>query len=46
MKILGEPLPNQEKASTIDWDHQKNFEFEYQVGMVEDFKYHLSSMLR
>ena len=43
LKILGEPIPNQEKALTIDWEAQKNFEFEYQIGMVEDFNYDLSS---
>jgi trigger factor len=42
LKILGEPLPNQEKARTIDWDSQKDFEFEYQIGMVDDFSYDLS----
>jgi trigger factor len=43
LKILGEPLPNQDKARTIDWDSQKDFEFEYQVGMVDDFSYNLSA---
>jgi trigger factor len=46
LKILGEPLPNQEKALTIDWDVQKNFEFEYQIGMVDDFPYDLSSKVK
>ena len=46
LKILGEPLPNQEKASAIDWDEQKNFEFEYQIGMVDDFKYDLSQKVK
>jgi trigger factor len=43
LKILGDPLPNNEKAMGIDWDSQKDFEFEYQIGMVEDFSYDLSS---
>ncbi len=43
LKILGEPLPNQDKAQTIDWETQKTFDFEYQIGMVEEFKYDLSS---
>jgi trigger factor len=43
LKILGEPLPNQEKSTEIDWDVQKDFEFEYQIGLVEDFSYELSS---
>lgn len=46
LRILGDPLPNQEKASTIDWDTQKNFEFEFQVGMVEDFQYELSAKVK
>lgn len=46
LKILGEPLPDQEKAMGIDWDSQKDFEFEYQIGMVEDFSYDLSSKVK
>jgi trigger factor len=46
LKILGEPIPNQEKALTIDWDAQKSFEFEYQIGMVEEFSYDLSSKVK
>ena len=46
LRILGDPIPNQEKASTIDWDIQKDFEFEFQIGMVEDFKYDLSSKVK
>jgi trigger factor len=42
LKILGEPIPNQEKSTEIDWDAQKEFEFEYQIGLVEDFTYDLS----
>ena len=43
LKIIGDPIPNHEKARTIDWDIQKDFEFEYQIGMVEDFTYDLSN---
>jgi trigger factor len=46
LKIIGEPLPNQNKAAAIDWDQQKNFEFEYQIGMVEDFKYDVSNNVK
>jgi trigger factor len=46
IKILGEPIPNQDKASAIDWEAQKNFEFEYQIGMVDDFKYELSQKVK
>ena len=46
LRILGDPLPNQEKARTIDWDLQKEFEFEFRVGMVEDFHYELSEKVK
>jgi len=46
IKILGDPLPNQEKAKGIDWETQKDFEFEYQIGMVEDFKYEVTSKVK
>ncbi|MBL0745209.1 trigger factor [Chryseolinea lacunae] len=46
LKILGEPLPNQDKASTIDWEVQKNFEFEYLIGLVDEFSYDLSSKVK
>lgn len=46
LKIIGEPLPNREKANTIDWDTQKDFEFEYEIGIAEDFKYDLSSKVK
>ena len=37
LKIIGEPLPNKESATTIDWDTQTEFEFEYNIGLVDDF---------
>ncbi len=46
IKILGDPLPDQEKAGGIDWEGQKDFEFEYQIGMVDDFNYELSSKVK
>jgi trigger factor len=42
LKIIGDPLPDLEKSRDIDWEAQKDFEFDYQIGMVEDFKYELS----
>ncbi|MCZ8356001.1 MAG: trigger factor [Cyclobacteriaceae bacterium] len=46
LRILGEPLPNLEKSRNIDWETQKDFEFEYQVGIVADFSYELSSKVK
>jgi trigger factor len=42
LRILGDPMPNQEKGYAIDWDNQKDFEFEFQIGLVEDFQVDLS----
>ena len=46
LKIIGEPLPNRDKADQIDWENQKDFEFEYQIGIAEDFKYELSTKVK
>jgi trigger factor len=46
LKIIGDPLPNHDKTRDIDWDGQKDFEFEYQIGMVDDFKYELSPSVK
>ncbi|WP_373497334.1 trigger factor [Aquiflexum sp.] len=35
-KILGDPLPEVENADKIDWKSQKEFEFQYKIGFVED----------
>lgn len=42
IQLIGEPLPNMEKAAQIDWDNQKEFEFDYAIGMVDEFSYDLS----
>jgi trigger factor len=46
LKILGEPLPNQEDAAKIDWDNQKDFEFEYTLGLVEEFEIPLNDKFK
>ncbi|MEO1097909.1 MAG: trigger factor [Bacteroidota bacterium] len=43
IQLIGEPLPDQEKANQIDWEAQKEFEFDYDIGMVSDFTYDVSS---
>lgn len=37
IQILGEPLPNLDKASAIDWDSATEFDFEYNIGVATDF---------
>lgn len=43
IQILGEPIPELEKIKNIDWETQSDFEFEYTIGIVDDFKYDLSA---
>lgn len=43
LNIIGEPLPNRDQVNTIDWDNQKDFDFEYNIGLVEDFEVDLST---
>ncbi len=35
-KILGEPLPVEKEDNSIDWKTQKNFDFEYKIGFVDN----------
>ncbi len=44
LKIVGEPLPNYDDAESIDWENQKEFEFVYEVGFVNDFTYDLDNL--
>lgn len=46
IKLIGEPLPNHEKNKDIDWDNQKDFEFEYNIGLIDDFKYNLEHKIK
>ncbi len=42
LKIIGEPIPRQESTQNIDWDTQTEFDFEYHIGLVDDFKLDVS----
>lgn len=34
IQILGEPLPNQEKIESLDWESGSEFDFEYNIGIA------------
>ena len=42
-RILGDPLPVIEDADKIDWKAQKEFEFQYRIGFVDEVTVDLSS---
>jgi trigger factor len=37
LNVLGEPLPNEEKQTIIDWDTQSDFSFVFDVAMAPAF---------
>ncbi|BDC98303.1 trigger factor [Persicobacter psychrovividus] len=39
LQIIGQPLPNVENNANIDWETQKEFEFSYSIGLVNDITY-------
>jgi len=43
IKIIGEPLPVEKSADAIDWETQKEFDFEFSIGMVDEFSLDTSS---
>lgn len=44
LPVVGDPLPNEEQVSSIDWDTQKEFEFVYDLGMASDFQIDFSAL--
>jgi trigger factor len=44
IKILGEPLPDESKQQDIDWDNQKSFAFDFQLGLIPDFDLNLKDI--
>ncbi len=36
LNILGEPLPNVDKPVNIDWDHDSDFEFAFDIGLAPE----------
>ena len=46
IQLLGDTMPNQEDAAKIDWDNQKEFEFEYNLGLVAEFELKLDDKVK
>jgi trigger factor len=43
MNVLGEPLPNEEKQPSIDWENQTDYSFVFDVAMAPAFDVKLDS---
>ncbi|MEE4259067.1 MAG: trigger factor [Bacteroidales bacterium] len=46
LNILGYPLPNPEKSTTIDFDTQKDFDFYFDIGISPEFEFELSEEIK
>jgi FKBP-type peptidyl-prolyl cis-trans isomerase (trigger factor) len=42
LKLIGNPIPNKEKAASLDLDSQSEFEFFFDIGMAPEFNLDLS----
>ena len=42
LKLIGNPLPNKEKAASLDLDNQSEFEFYFDIGLAPEFNLYLS----
>ncbi len=46
LSVLGEPIPEFDKTGELDWEHQRNFEFAYAIGMAGPFTCTLSKDIK
>ena len=42
LRLIGNPIPNKEKASNLDLDTQSEFEFYFDIGLAPEFELDLS----
>jgi len=42
VQILGQPLPSHEEQKNINWDHDNEFEFAFDIGMAPDLELEIS----
>lgn len=46
LNLLGNPLPKLDEQKKVDWDTQKDFEFNYDIGIAPEFDVDLGSKLK
>jgi len=46
LNVLGHPIPNTEKTTTIDFDNQKDFNFYFDIGLAPEFEFELNDKLK
>lgn len=43
LDVLGQPLPKEDDLPTIDWNNQKDFTFQYEIGLSPEFDVKLTA---
>ncbi len=46
INVLGNPLPNEEKTATLDFDKQKEFDFFFDIGMAPEIDVNLTEDIK
>ncbi len=46
IRILGNPLPNMEKTSRLDFEHDENFSFYFDIGVAPEVDFELSDKIK
>jgi trigger factor len=44
LQVVGDPMPDRERADAIDWDNQDEYTFSYQIGLASDFEVDLGTL--
>jgi trigger factor len=45
LNVLGYPLPNSEKTTTIDFDSQNDFDFYFDIGLSPEFEFEVTDKI-
>lgn len=44
LKVVGDAMPDMEVSGKIDWDNEKEYNFEYDLGMASDFEVKIDAL--
>ncbi|MGV3599621.1 MAG: trigger factor, partial [Dyadobacter fermentans] len=44
LQVVGDPIPDRDKAAEVNWDTPSSFEFSYDLGIASDFEVNLSEL--
>jgi trigger factor len=44
LQVVGDPVPDRDKAAEVNWDNPSEFEFSYDLGVASDFEVNLTEL--